>query len=278
MGRRGSQCRTVADACAYLKDAPPKNDPLEYISGDLLDTFSESETGVLAALTHFTQPATVKWISDVSALAERQAETALDDLADRALLVGDPAGRTFYLPPLAAKFLQDKRPEAVTQTGDRLADRAYALALENGYDEYESFPLLEAAWPAVEAALPRLVQGENVRLQRLCVTLDTFLEYSGRWDEKFSLKPAGGGEGSMANDFVNAGWRAYAEGLIILCACKSVIKWRARNVPRLTGKKGKRGITSGRLPWSFVVRRINWKESPCRELRLLRKHLLFGAV
>jgi hypothetical protein len=53
---------------------------------------------VPAALPHFNQPANVKWIAD-----------------------------------LAAKFLRDKCSEAVAQAGGRLADRAYALALENGY-------------------------------------------------------------------------------------------------------------------------------------------------
>ncbi|MFB3154300.1 MAG: NB-ARC domain-containing protein, partial [Candidatus Acidiferrales bacterium] len=183
LGRRGSQCRTVAEACAFLENAPRENDPLEYIFGDLLDTFTESETAVLAALTHFTQPAQVTWIADLAALAERQAQTALDDLDDRALLVGDPTAQVFSLPRLAATFLKAKRPEAVAQTGDRLADRAYALALENGYERHERFPVLEAEWPTLEAALSRLVQGENARLQELCDALNTFLDFSGRWDD-----------------------------------------------------------------------------------------------
>jgi hypothetical protein len=109
-----------------VQHAPPGNDPLDYIFGDLLDTFTPSETAVLAALTHFTQPAQVQWIADVAQLAAPQAQTALEDLADRALLVGDPAAQTFTLPPLAAQFLRAKRPEAVAQSGDHLADRAYA--------------------------------------------------------------------------------------------------------------------------------------------------------
>ena len=214
LGRRGSQCRTVADACAYLKDAPPKNDPLEYIFGDLLDTFTESETAVLAALTHFTQPANVKWIADVAGLAERQAQTALDDLADRALLVGDPAAQAFLLPALAAKFLGDKRPEAVTQTGDRLADGAFALALENGHQKYERFPLLEAEWPTIAAALSRLVQGENARLQTLCGALFNFLHFSGRWDELLWLSQQAEEKAVAENDFHNVGWRAYQVGWV----------------------------------------------------------------
>ncbi len=51
------QCRTVAAACDFLRAAPPGNDPLEYIFGDLVDSFTESETKALAALAHFTQPA-----------------------------------------------------------------------------------------------------------------------------------------------------------------------------------------------------------------------------
>ncbi len=165
LGRPGSRCRTVAEAEAFMKSAPPDNDPLEFIFGDLLDTFTEHETAALAALAHFTQPAQVDWIAELSGLARPAAQTALEDLADRALVVADGPAQAFYLPPLAATFLRRRRPEAVAQTGDRLADRAYALAVENGYQKYDRFPALEAEWPAVAAALPLFLQGDNSRLQ-----------------------------------------------------------------------------------------------------------------
>ncbi|MGB2773917.1 MAG: AAA family ATPase, partial [Anaerolineae bacterium] len=107
------QCRTVADACDFLRAAPAGNDPLEYIFGDLVEGFSESETKVLAALTHFTQPAKVEWVTDLAGLVEPAALTALEDLADRALVVASPDSATFLLPPLAALFLRRRRPEAV---------------------------------------------------------------------------------------------------------------------------------------------------------------------
>ena len=214
LGRRRSRCRTVAEASEYLRNAPRENDPLEYIFGDLLDTFTESETAVLAALTHFTQPAEVKWIADLADLAEPQAQTALEDLADRALLVSDSTAQAFVLPPLAARFLRDKRPEAVAQTGDRLADRAYALALENGFQEYELFPVLEAEWPTLAAALPRLLEGETDRLQSLCHALDDFLDFSGRWDERVQLSRQAEEKALAAKDFDNAGWRAYRVGWV----------------------------------------------------------------
>jgi tetratricopeptide (TPR) repeat protein len=236
LGRRGSQCRTVSEACAFLKNAPAGNDPLEYIFGDLLDTFTESETKVMATMTHFTQPATVKWLASVADLAERQAQTALDDLADRALLVGDPYGGAFLLPPLAAKFLRDKRPEVVAQTSARLVDRAYALALENGYKEYERFPVLEAEWAAMAAALPHFVRGENARLQKLCDALNTFLQFSGRWDDSLWLVQQAEECAQAADDFHNAGWRAYKQGVVygwrrqapdvLACADRAEAHWK----------------------------------------------------
>ena len=132
LGREGSQCRTIAEACAFIDKAPKGNDPLEYIFGDLLETFTADETKVLAALTYFSLPAKLKWIADMTDLPERAAETALEDLTDRSILTSDLSAQTYFLPPLTAKFIRTRRPEAVTQTGDALTDRAYALALQYG--------------------------------------------------------------------------------------------------------------------------------------------------
>ena len=126
LGREGSQCRTIAEACAFIDKAPKGNDPLEYIFGDLLETFTENETKVLAALTYFSLPAKLKWIADMTDLPERAAETALEDLTDRSILISNlESTQTYFLPPLTAKFIRTRRPEAVTQTGDALTDRAY---------------------------------------------------------------------------------------------------------------------------------------------------------
>ncbi len=68
LGNPKSQCRTIDDACRFMETAPKDNDPLEFVFGDLLDTFTEHETAVLAALTYFTQPAQVKWIAEIARL------------------------------------------------------------------------------------------------------------------------------------------------------------------------------------------------------------------
>ena len=115
LGRPGSRCRTVPDACGFMQSAPPGNDPLEYIFGDLLDTFTESETAVLAALSHFTLLAKTKWIAAMTGLSEVAAQTALEDLMDRALVVADTQFQTFLLLPLAAAFLRRKRPDVIAQ-------------------------------------------------------------------------------------------------------------------------------------------------------------------
>ena len=86
LGREGSHLRTISEACKYIENAPKGNDPLEYIFGDLLETFTENETKVLAALTHFTQPAKLEWLVQMTDLPERATETALEDLSDRRVI------------------------------------------------------------------------------------------------------------------------------------------------------------------------------------------------
>jgi tetratricopeptide (TPR) repeat protein len=237
LGRPASHCRTIPQARAFLEAAPKGNDPLEYIFGDLLDTFTEDETRVLAALVHFDQSAELKWVAEVAELAEMAALTALEDLADRSLLVADEVRQQFFLPPLAATFLRRKRPEAVTQTGGRLTDHVYALALANGYNEYDRFPNLEAAWPTIAAALPLFVQtnSDKDRLQNVYAALRKFLDFSGRWDEWLALNQQAEERALAVGDFYNAGWRAYNAGTVhhrrglalevLACADRCAIYW-----------------------------------------------------
>lgn len=232
LGREGSQCRTIAEACAFIDKAPKGNDPLEYIFGDLLETFTADETKVLAALTYFSLPAKLKWIADMTDLPERAAETALEDLTDRSILIPNYVipkqsgadqspitnyqptdSPTYYLPPLTAKFIRTRRPEAVSQTGDALTDRAYALALQYGGDtNYEGFPTLDAEWDFISAALPRLLTGDNYRLQSMCDQLVVFLNFTGRWDERLWLCEQAEVRDLAADDKENAGWNAYRAG------------------------------------------------------------------
>jgi hypothetical protein len=172
LGRDRGRCRSVDEAVGRLKEAhrrqaiDPNNDPLAFIFGDLVETFTDAESEVLAALAHFTEPAPLDWLLPLTLLSPTAAETALDDLRDRALLVIDEAEGRWLLPPLAARFLRRVRPEAVGACGERLAERAYALALEHGDEQFDRFPALDAAWPEIKAALPVLIAGGDLRLQR----------------------------------------------------------------------------------------------------------------
>jgi tetratricopeptide (TPR) repeat protein len=242
LGREGSQCRTIADACAFIEKDPKGNDPLEYIFGDLLETFTESETKVLAALTHFTQPAKLAWIAQMTELPERAAETALEDLADRSILISNMESRTFYLPPLAAQFIKTRRPEAVSQTGDALTNRAYALAMQyGGYANYEGFKTLDVEWELLAAALPRLLQGDNDRLQSVCNQLFRFFDFTGRWDELIWLSEQAESRALAADDTDEAGWRAYhagwtyslrnQPGIVLTCAARAAEHWQ-ESTPR----------------------------------------------
>jgi tetratricopeptide (TPR) repeat protein len=217
LGRAGSQCRTIAEACAFIDKAPKGNDPLEYIFGDLLETFTADETKVLAALTYFSLPAKLQWIADMTDLPARAAETALEDLTDRSILTSDLPAQTYFLPPLTAKFIRTCRPEAVNQTGDALTDRAYALALQYGGQEsndYENFPMLDAEWDFISAALPRLLTSDNARLQMVCNQLDRFLDFTGRWDDWLWLSEQAEARSLDEDDKEDAGWRAFSAGWV----------------------------------------------------------------
>ncbi|NOH03636.1 MAG: ATP-binding protein [Chloroflexi bacterium] len=237
LGRAGSQCRTIAEACAFIDKAPKGNDPLEYIFGDLLETFTADETKVLAALTYFTQPAKLKWIADMTDLPARAAETALEDLTDRSILTSDLPKQTYFLPPLTAKFIRTRRPEAVTQTGDALTDRAYALVLQygGGSEDYEKFLTLDAEWDFIFASLTLLLMGDNDRLQTVCAKLTFFLEFTGRWDDWVWLFEQAEVRALAADDKTNAGWQAYRAGYayylrnqpaeVLACAARAAEHW-----------------------------------------------------
>jgi tetratricopeptide (TPR) repeat protein len=208
------RCRTIAAALDFLRSAPAGNNPLEFIFGDLLDTFTANETKVLAALTYFTAAMEVSFIAELASLNEAAAQGALTDLSSRALVLPDLEERRFALVPMVADFLRRKRPEVVTETGNRLEQRAYALIVENGYSRHDRFPMLETAWPTVAPALPLFVAGPNPRLQTVCDALDRFLDFTGRWDERLSLDQQAEAKAVAASDHASAGWRTYRAGWV----------------------------------------------------------------
>jgi tetratricopeptide (TPR) repeat protein len=172
----------------------------------------------------------------VAGCDEELVETALRTLANRSLLIPDTEETAFALVPMVADFLRRRKPEIVAETGDRLEKRGYALVLENGYDKFDNFPVLDAAWPTVAAALPRFLAGPNDRLQTVCIALQNFLNFTGRWDEWLALSRDAEAKAVAAKDFRDAGWRAYHAGgvhyvrresaEVLACADRAQGHWR----------------------------------------------------
>jgi hypothetical protein len=54
-------------------------------------------------------------------------------------------------------------------------------------DPYMQFSDFEQNWPAIQAALPIFIQGDNNQIQYVCDVLNKFLDFSGRWDERLML-------------------------------------------------------------------------------------------
>jgi tetratricopeptide (TPR) repeat protein len=210
---RGS-CRTLNDALEFLRSCPEDNDPLEFVFGDLVNEFTEDETKVLCALTYFTLPAKVEHVAAVAGCDEEAVSAALRSLTNRSLVIPDTEETAFSLVPMVADFLRRRKPKVVAETGDRLEKHVYALAVENGFQKYEKFPALDAAWVTVAAALPRFRTGSNDQFQTMCGALHKFLEFTGRWDEWLAILRDAEAKAVAAKDFRNAGWRAYQAGSI----------------------------------------------------------------
>lgn len=208
------QCRTIIEALTFMRSAPTRNNPLEFIFGDLLDTFSENETKVLAALTHFTTAMEVTFIAELANLNEIAAQNSLSDLARRALVLSDVEDCRFVLAPMVGDFLRLERREVVAEIGSRLEARAYQLILENGYEKHDRFPELDAVWTFITPALSLFIIGANDRLQTVCDALDTFLHFTGRWDEWLSLSNQAIVKAVEVDDHYMAGWRAYQAGWV----------------------------------------------------------------
>jgi tetratricopeptide (TPR) repeat protein len=232
---RGSR-RTLADALEFLRSCPPDNNPLEFVFGDMADEFTDDETKVLCALSHFNLPARVEHLTPVAECDEETAETALDILANRSLVVPNTEETAFTLVPMVADFLRRWKPEVIGETGDWLEKSAYALVVENGYKNFDNFPVLDAAWPTLAAALPRFLAGPNAQLQTVCTALHKFLEFTGRWDEWLALSRDAEVRAVAANDFPGAGWQAIFAGWvhylrrqsadILACADRAEAHWR----------------------------------------------------
>lgn len=235
---RGS-CLTLTDAIAYLRSCPEGNDPLEFIFGDLAKDFSASETRVLCALSYFILAARVEHLSELAQFPKTEVELALRTLVNRSLVVPSEELKTFTLVPLAADYLRKKKPEVITETGERLEKQAYALVVENGFDKYDRFPMIDKAWPMIAASLHAFLVGPLDRLQTLCDALNTFLNFTGRWDERLALSRDAESRAVAVGDFSDAGWRAYQAGWVhhlrkqsaevLVCADLAESYWRKAN-------------------------------------------------
>ena len=232
---RGS-CVTLSDAISYLHSCPAGNDPLEFIFGDLVEDFNLAETHILCGLTYFTLPTNVEPLAELAECSNVEADHALRSLVNRSLVVPSDELKTFTLVPLVAEFLRKKKPDAVTETGGRLEKLAYALVIENGYQKHDRFPMLDAAWPTIAAALPHFLDPPSDRLQTVCSALYHFLNFTGRWDEWLALSLDAEKKAVGVKNFSSAGWRAYQAGWVyhvrgqseqvLACADRAEAHWR----------------------------------------------------
>jgi tetratricopeptide (TPR) repeat protein len=110
-----------------------------------------------------------------------------------------------------------------------------------GDTNYEGFRTLDAEWDFISAALPRLLTGDNARLQTVCDQLAQFLDFTGRWDDRLWLSEQAEARALAAGDKENAGWRARQAGWVyylrgqadqvLACAARAAEHWQ-ESAPR----------------------------------------------
>ena len=214
LGRPGSRCSTVEEACKFLHQIPKDHDALEYVFTDLMDSFSDTQAIVLAMLTHFDSPAKLQWLVELTGLNQTLVQTALQDLSDRILFNADIDAETYYLPCYAGTFLRHKNSNVVEEAESRLKKYVYGLAEIHGKRNHQNFNILEDKWNIIKASFPCFIKGNNAELQSLCKNLRKFLDFFGHWDESIALNQAAKIRALEARDFNEAGWRAYHIGWI----------------------------------------------------------------
>lgn len=74
---------------------------------------------------------------------------------------------------------------------------------------HDRFPVIDAAWPTVAAALPLFLAGPNSSFQTVCAAVKDFLRFTGRWDEWLSLSQHAEVRAVATGDHYQAGWRAF---------------------------------------------------------------------
>jgi tetratricopeptide (TPR) repeat protein len=170
---------------------------------------------LLAALSYFYLPAKPAWVAQIAQVPEPYANTELEDLSERALVISDAQFTTYVLPGVVASYLRQQQAAALAHTADRLNTYVYDLLQQHGgFNNLAGFQVLEERWPLVAAALPLYEHDTNARFQLVCQWLYSFLSFSGRWDEKLALHAAGEKVAVAASDWLNAGWRAYGMAFV----------------------------------------------------------------
>jgi tetratricopeptide (TPR) repeat protein len=247
LGRTTGRCRTLDAAVARLHDADRRaheagNDPLAYVFGDLVESFTPDETKVLAALAHFTRPASVDWLLPMTDLSRRAAETALDGLRDRALLIEDEAAGTWLLPPACppATYAGCGRRRS-GKRGRGWPTRSTRWCKRTGGG---STTASHCSTPRGPGWRPRCwcCSRATTAGSRRCATRWAHSSTTpGRWDERLALSEAAEARALAAGDLDSAGWRAHDAGFchnrrgqaapVLAAAGRAAAHWRLAGDP-----------------------------------------------
>lgn len=103
------KCPTMAKAVDYLISAPPENDPLEFILGDMVADLSSSEKKAIKGLSDLPGAVEARTLAQRAGLSVTAATTVLGDLSDRGLIDANPTRQLFSVLPVVVDYLAKRQ-------------------------------------------------------------------------------------------------------------------------------------------------------------------------
>ena len=230
---------SVEDALALLRCKEGDADVQKFVFQEARRDLGDNDLAALRALAYFVSSASFEALAEVADLSRQALEMSLERLDALSLVDAPPGEERFSLHPLTRTYTQAELlddADTARQTEARFTDYWLAYAERyGGYDSYETFPRLEAAWPNLNAAADLLWARAGLanvdfrsfenfgsldesdladkdaarQLNSLAKALNQYLWFQGRWDEIIQLNEHAYALMLALEDWRQAGWRAY---------------------------------------------------------------------
>lgn len=216
-----------------LREGNAKSDLNEFIYGAARNTMDANERVTLGALSFFGGPSTFEALAATANLDRHSLDSVLERLRALSLINvaeesdgQDLLEERYTLHPLTRRFARadlETEVDAASAMGIRFTKYWLNYCTQYGSSaEKSSFERLETEWANLNATVSWLWEVAGVErdkvitnadaarmIKTLAESLDTFLLFSGRWEERRQLNMMAYEVARVLREWQGAGWRSY---------------------------------------------------------------------